>query len=717
MSMIADNLQSMICYTLIALFLCSFPASGNESSMETIRKRTRRSILHHQTVNVQNINRLMKKMNSDGSWSDVDYDDQSRADWAPIQHLERLEEMARAYSKKDSKLHKNQTVLNHIESGLTFWFDDEPSSDNWWWGDIGRPKRLGPILIMLKDMLSKELLRAGIEQMPDELRKHKGTDSDEILNDEFLIHRGLVEEDPDLIRKVFDHMLSELAIRSGIGIKADFSFHNHGPQLYSGSYGIGAVRAFAKWASFARGTTFAFPEEKRRLFAQFLLEGYRWMSWYKLLDYGTLGRAISRKGRHNRARSLLSPLRKLSKLVPSREEEITSFIRHIKGEPPKISGNRNFWLSDFMVHRRRDYYTSVSLTSEDVIGTEIGNGEALQSIYLPFGSNFHFHGKPDEYRGIFPVWNWTRIPGVTAPHASKPPIPVDRTDSGWARIQGQTDFVGGCSTGKYGLIAFDYRLKKTSGRKGWFFFDRAYVCMGAGIQSEAKQPVITTVDQSLRSGDLLVASDTGSYRSLSHGQSLDVQSPVRVHHDRIGYVFPRTGASVHVGSRTQTGSWNRINLKYTDKKRSKKVFNLWRDHGKQPTDGRYMYIVAPGRAPGALSRYVGSSSPIQVLSNTPAIQAVRHRKLDLTMAAFYASGSVPLNNRHALTVDTPCLVIVSDGPDGTQVTVSNPEGNEKTVNVQVHEKGNTDRVVASETVQLPGGRQGGSSVVGKLKSK
>src|SRR3546814_2164432 len=64
---------------------------------------------------------------------------------------------------------------------------------------------------------------------------------------------------------------------------------------------------------------------------------------------------------------------------------------------------------------------------------------------------------------------------------------------------GITDVVGGLTDGFLGAAAFDFRSEhdSISARKSWFFFEGRYVCLGAGIASNAGSPVVTTINQCL----------------------------------------------------------------------------------------------------------------------------------------------------------------------------------------------------------------------------
>ena len=85
----------------------------------------------------------------------------------------------------------------------------------------------------------------------------------------------------------------------------------------------------------------------------------------------------------------------------------------------------------------------------------------------------------DEYRNIFPVWDWTKIPGTTAIQDT-----LYTGEQNTIAARGTTVFDGGVSDGKYGLGAMDLARGKLVAKNAWFFrFERCR----AGSQDHAQQ--------------------------------------------------------------------------------------------------------------------------------------------------------------------------------------------------------------------------------------
>jgi len=336
--------------------------------------------------------------------------------------------------------------------------------------------------------------------------------------------------------------------------------------------------------------------------------------------------------------------------------------------------------------------------STRTLNSEIVNGEGLKSAHLSDGVNFIYR-RGDEYRDIFPAWDWTLLPGTTALHASLS-TGRPRTDEAVSIGQrGMASFVGGVSDGRYGAAAMDLERGSLTAHKAWFFFDRFYVALGAGIAlAPAASPVevATDINQARARGDIFV-----NGRKLSGDLRARTYSSGSLHivtEDGIGYI-PGPDTIAVLSDSIQSGRWSEIGSG-TSELVSVPVFNLWISHGSTPKNATYQYTVLPDTTVAkTVAEYRHPS--FQVLSNTAAIQAIYIVALKYVAAVFYAASllETPLGT---LSVDHPAMVLIQSGADGLRVTASNPENRAVTLNVTI--KGRTCRI------DLPGGDQAGSSI-------
>jgi chondroitin AC lyase len=136
-------------------------------------------------------------------------------------------------------------------------------------------------------------------------------------------------------------------------------------------------------------------------------------------------------------------------------EEYQRSKKHIlQNEPQDVLGNKHFWRSDYTVHHRKGYFISLKMCSERTAGIETHvNSENLLGYYLPYGLTYIYR-RGDEYKSIFPFWDWSRLPGITSPRI----VPQIK-----GRYTQQTDFVGGVSDGMYRVSAMELDVEQTVG--------------------------------------------------------------------------------------------------------------------------------------------------------------------------------------------------------------------------------------------------------------
>jgi chondroitin AC lyase len=311
--------------------------------------------------------------------------------------------------------------------------------------------------------------------------------------------------------------------------------------------------------------------------------------------------------------------------------------------------------------------------SDRLLNTEQANDEGRKSTHLADGTNL-LYLTGGEYRDIFPVWDWTKIPGTTAEQT----LDIGERAIG---VKGKTSFVGGVSDGTYGLAAMELSRGKLSAHKAWFFFDDEYVCLGAGITSTSANAIATTANQCLQHGE------------VSRGSNW-------VHHDSVAYIFP-SGAKFEAGAKPQSGKWSEIGAQSKDTV-TQNVFTLLIDHGVTPQNSTYEYCVVPGVTPEQTAARASAPDDVQVVSNQPDIQAVTHRALKLSMIAFWKPARIEIAG-HSIAVDQPCLLMLRGG----KLTVSDPTHKLASLKVTLDSK--------VFPLDLPAGPMAGSSLTVDVK--
>ena len=267
-----------------------------------------------------------------------------------------------------------------------------------------------------------------------------------------------------------------------------------------------------------------------------------------------------------------------------------------------------------------------------------------------------------KYKDIFPVWDWHRIPGVTSYSDKKLPV------VGWDGLHNGSDFVGGVSDSLYGTAGMFFKRDGLQAHKAWFFGPGGLICLGAGISSDQNYNVLTTLNQSLSKGQIIVKNGT-AIKALSVGQNEEGDNIKWVYQDGEGYLFLQN-EHVYVGAVEQQGSWNRIHLTASSKEMQKKVFNLWINHGYKPSGASYAYMILPTESEKELNSFALNPS-VRVLQNTSALQAIQFTNAKLTQMIFYRADTLKFDN-FTISVDAACLLMIQQVQGLLKVTISVP---------------------------------------------
>ncbi|MDR0756526.1 MAG: polysaccharide lyase beta-sandwich domain-containing protein [Tannerella sp.] len=654
--------SSIILKWLIILTFIAVPLqvqAATNPDIETVRKRIISELLQP-GVHENHVRELMNTLRPDGTWPEIDYVDTARTAFEHTRHLANMVQMSRAYRKKDTPLAGNKMLKKNLLTALDYWLANDFICENWWNNEIGTPSDLTTVLLLMDGELSKEQVEKtssitgrahinawGARQSGDRI-KIAGIQAKNAL------FKRDAEQFEMLMKLVGDEI--RFVPENERGLQYDYSFHHRDDRVNNTlSYGLGYADTFAEWADYVAGTRYRFSEEPLKLLVDYYLDGIcKMMIFGKYHDPGATNRDISRP-RNNYAAGTLT-LERLLRVTAYRAGELNEIVKIRRGEAlPALSFGAFYWLTEHYTHQRPGYFASVRMFSPRVRNMEEPyNGEGLMNHHRGDGVNY-LSTRGDEYFPITPVYDWQKIPGATI--LQKPALPPE------TEIQkpGLADFVGAATDVRYGVVGFDFISPHdpVKARKAWFFFDDEYVCLGSGITSPSHLPLVTTLNQSKLTGDV-VAGQGDFETTLPRGEHVrpDVTGGW-LFHDRTGYIFPEA-AQVTLSMQTQTGNWFKIN-RQTNSPREEvgmDVFKLWIDHGSYANNAGYSYIVMPAATKDGV-RKTAAAPPVKILSNTPALQAVWHSELKILQAVFYRNGEITFAGGIRLTVDSPALVMVS----------------------------------------------------------
>lgn len=646
-----------------------------DSELEIIRERVISELMTPK-VDKSHIEDLLGGIGNDGSWPDINYDDVSRTGWEHRFHLENIGDLCRAYKHPESAYFQHSEIKVAIFSALDFWFAHNFKCENWYFNVIRTPREIIRILLLMDDDLTDTLKEEGVRLSlwadPSALSHSIGGDVIKVAG--INAKRALFLRNEQLLNESVEMMSETINITTGQGIQPDMSFHHRSFAVNSTTtYGMKTPQHFGRWAAHFTGTRFAFSAQKVELVVDFYLDGatrslVHGLHW----DPGTSDRAISRntKQLEDTRPGLLSPdiPRNLLAATSYRQVELEENLSVRKGEKePEYAHSHFFWRSEYYSHQRPHYFASARMYSSRSYNVDRPyNSEGIKNHHLADGANF-ISRTGREYRDIYPVYDWQKIPGTTVIQKPSLPSPDEITQAG------NSDFVGGVTDGMYGSAAFDFNSPHDplTARKAWFFFDDEFVSLGTGISSDSEHPVVTTINQCFLKGEVFVSTHDGWTDLQKDNHNLE--SALWIHHDHIAYVFPAP-QNVRLSSNTASGTWRSINRQQwaTDEEVQEDVFKLWIDHGHIPNQEKYAYIVVPGIEAAQVENY-REDTRINILTNTPKMQAVEHTGLQIAQIVFYEPGEIELSGGMTVQAETPGMVMIHmSGKSIKKLTISDP---------------------------------------------
>ena len=619
---------------LLILFLpLSFSGTLAENPVDTILHRAERFLRN--TAALPDVTKTMAALDEKKQWPDIDYTNQAPSGWKAAAHLQRLRSMALAWTHPRSPLFKKASLKNAIDAALNHWLEMRYQNPNWWHNAIGVPRMMQDIIVLLRHDLSPDQFKQAMEV----LRQHKvgGTGANLVWSADLGLHYGALSGDVSMIKKCGDLISNEIKITTGEGIQPDFSYHQHGPRLQTYHYGSAFLRENIKLAWELSGTPWAFPEEKTDVLVNYILQGWQWMARGLYTVPGTIDRAVSREGAL-RGADLRHMIPYLLQLKPERSDAFRALADRQDGNGKQLQGFKHYPYSDFSAYHHTDFSFFVKTISTRTRFSESINRENLKGKLLNSGDTY-FLRDGLEYYDLMPHWNWNYLPGITG-------FPGGETK--------QQNFAGGVGNGKSGLTVMRYNAengeKKLSVKKFWASHGDKVVCLMADFETQNIDTLYTVLDQSRWRGDAVV-----DHPGNVLGKGLHVlENAGWIHHAGFAYI-PLSPSNIVLHLKSVTGTWSSVNQSGSDQPASEHIFMPVLRHDLPSRASGYMVASCKtAREAGALKEKPGFA----VTRNDGTCQSVVFSDGTL-MASFFAPGSVTLKDKTELSVDRPCLLLVS----------------------------------------------------------
>ena len=554
-----------------------------------------------------------------GFFSDIDYQDQTAKQWQPGYHWFRLTKLALEYVDTHSPNWHDPKIKDCVIKATRSWIERPSIAKNGWWNLIGVPMEMARVFILMENEVGSALIHSALPLLnyavkPDYYDYHGPATGENLLWETFNhISSCVLVGDLEGLRRAVDASSGTISITDEEGIQADYSFYQHGKQSYAFGYGRSFSLTAAQIIYTLKGTSFQLPPEKEKVLSHYILDGEQWCSYRQMLEYTAMGREISRPV--DKTIDLLRASRLMRHVDVSRKEEYDDFIAQLEGRPRErsLEGNRYFDRIQLLVHQGKDYFFSVKNATYPIRYTESGNNENLKGCYLGDGTQFIVR-KGDEYDGIFPVWNWRRLPGSIIEQS---PETLALHDFGKG-AEGPVTFAAGWSDGSTGFFSIQTDREGIRANRSWFCVNGKIVHLLSNLSFDKKYDVCQTVNQT-------------DCRSVVYVNNLkmavdSVVMPVKsVWQDSIGYYFPNE-ARMTIIKKKQSGSWFELNHAYSNERITKEVFTLFENFGKKGNAGSSCYIICPNVS--SADDLAKICSDIEIVSNTADSHCVHVRSTD-----------------------------------------------------------------------------------------
>jgi len=636
-------------------------------------------------------------------------------------YMTRLRDMAYAYSTKGGSLYHNITMKQDIISALDWIYEHEYNEHieeygNWWNFDIGVPLRVMDIMVILYDDLSEEQIdryvRAADKFIGDIMGPEFvqiGANRSDIMTIETLM--GILTKDPDRLNDVlvqtsplFDY------VAEGDGFYKDDSFIQHKTIPYTGSYGEVLIRGLGQ-------LLYLLDESPWEVMDADVANVYSWLfdSVAPVVYRGEMmdmvrGRAIAREALsgHVATIGMISGMLRLAMSAPEKEAlRIRGLIKHwVLSTDPDLDVysalkldliaplenimeddsiapqgdspfHKEFGAMNRTVHVADGFALGISKSSNRIATYELTNGENGEGWYTGDGMTYLYNGDAKQYSDDYwPTVNRYRLPGTTV---DTRPRTNDHYQYGDGETTPDNTWAGGATLGTDGVSGMNLQQVGTTLRanKSWFMFDDVIVALGSGISSSDGRVIETIVEQRKIGDDganALIVDGDAAPANLGWTNTLTGVDWANLEGNMpgsdIGYYFPDS-ATLHASRTANSGSWYDINRNASTSAdiRTRNYVSLWFDHGTNPMNETYSYVLLPNRTAAETASFAESPT-ISIVENSDAAHAVRDLSRNQTGINFWQNRTT---TSAGVTSSRQASVLLKENADATlDLALSDP---------------------------------------------
>lgn len=663
--------------------------------------------IHSITVTAQGYwDTMHKQPDRNRLWNDAPFGNDSSGITNTYNHLK---DMALAYTTHGSTLEGNAALKADIIDGLEWmnnnqFFEGCTKYQNWWHWEIGGPLALNDIVALMYSDLTEVQVADYMAAVAYTQPSVTMTGANRLWESQVIAISGINNKDAVRIMAGRDGISALLPyVAKGDGFYTDGSFVQHNYYAYNGGYGAGLLSGISDLMFLLKDSTWAITDPEQVNVYQWVYDSYEPFIYKGNLMDMVRGREISRHGLQDdqAAIAIIVAIIRLSQIAePGDAEAFQSMVKYwleehsehpfldsvpihiivsadqILNDPTIISREeqvmyRQFAGMDRALLLRPGFGFGISMFSSRIGNYEAINAENNKGWYTGNGMTYLYNNDLSQYHDHFwPTVNNYRLAGTT--------VLQNTTQS--ANNRSANNWTGGANMlDQYGVSGMQLQTvgKNLTANKSWFMFDDEIVALGAGISSTDGIPVETIVENRKlgSAGDNTLSVD-GSVKSSTLGWSetmMDIQAvhlAGNVPGSDIGYYFPG-GATINGLREARSGSWNTLNssINWRDSTlHTRNYMTLWLDHGINPTNDAYSYVLLPNKTGSELGSYV-SAPDISILENSTTVQAVKENQLNIVGINFWKDITATAG---LVTSDKKASVMTRETASEYEVSVADP---------------------------------------------
>ena len=654
-----------------------------------------------------------------------------------LKQYDGLVKIVKAYSTPGTKYYKKEEIKTQVIDALDWLYDNAyhenlPELGNWWQWEIGIPKKLNEILAIMYDEVPKDkkikYLKASQYFQPyakwsafsssasysSAPHKRISTGGNRIDTSLICFIRGVLMEDRT---QILDGLNSVAEVGKIVtekdGFYKDGSFVQHDNVAYNGTYATVLFDGLGMILELIDGTEFKIESPEINNIYDSILKGYSYLMINGGVNDSVSGRSISRDNSSEieRGRDLVSSITLLSSKAPKEyrndlysmikkialdnnfysvikkesKPKIKNILENIMADenikPLKVEGTKIFGAMDRAVYTNsKEGKVVLSMHSNRIANYETMNEENLKGWYTGDGMTYIYGKDSSSFVEFWPTADMYHLSGVTNSINKMENKAGERREKPTVSPK---KFVGGVETGDVAFVGMDFISwnNKTTAKKSWLMIDGTVLALGSNITSTDGE-IHTTIDNRiLKKGKIYIdGKKLNKNSTIKDPKNLTINFNENYPNENIGYKIINS-PELNINFTENKGSWKNIGGTL-DTEIVKQYFSVYLNHGKDPKDETYAYVILPMFSKEEVENYDTSRFKIEKLDDKAHI--VRDTKTDIVAINFWNAGE---NEFEGIKTKYP-LSIIKDEKDGIlKLYVSDPtQAQNENVSLEINGK-------------------------------